>query len=66
MKKIYIQPELLLETAQMSDMVMLETSDYPADPSQPVLGKDRDEFDEIDEEILDILQEQEGEQKSLW
>ena len=66
MKKIYIQPELLLETAQMSDMVMLEISTYPADPSQPVLGKDRDEFDEIDEEILGILQEQEGEQKSLW
>lgn len=65
MKKIYKEPKMILELAEVNKAVMLNTSDTPADPTQPVLGKDRDEFDE-DMEIIQILEEQNSDKKTLW
>ena len=57
---------MLIETADMCKAVMLNTSETPADPNKPVLGKDRDDFEE-EAEILQMLEEQEkGEMKTLW
>ena len=51
MKRLYKEPKLIVETLGISKTVMLITSETPADPDKPVLGKDRDDFDEEIEAI---------------
>ena len=41
MKKEYIKPEILAEEVVLSQVIALSIGDGPADPEQPVLGKDR-------------------------
>ena len=51
MKKIYIEPKLISTAVGILNHVMLNKSETPADPSQPVLGKGRDYDQDFDDEV---------------
>ena len=66
MKRRYIEPKLIVESMSISKTVMLNTSDTPADPEQPVLGKERDEFEEEIEAIEAAADTGNVWRNSLW
>ena len=66
MKRLYKEPKLIVESLSINKNVMLGTSDTPADPSQPVLGKDRDDFEEEIEAIEAAADTGNVWKNSLW
>lgn len=64
--KRYIEPKLIVEIMGISKNVMLGTSETPADPNEPVLGKDRSDFDEEIEAIEAAADTNNVWKNSLW
>lgn len=66
MKKIYSKPLLLNEAVTLEQIIALSKTDDPAVPGGG-LGKDRNDFEDEDLEILKIQADQEeGNEVNLW